>query len=61
MKFHFNFLNHYNNLLKPCNNFLISDFSVRKQGFNLAKHNSMKIKQYKRAVKCRFLPCETSL
>ena len=51
--------------MKPClifllldNNFLKQGFSATKQGFILPKHKSMKIKQYKKAVKRRFPPCE---
>ena len=43
-----------NNFLKLDNNFLISDFVTLKQGFNLVRHNNVKIKQYKRIAKRRF-------
>ena len=37
--------------LKSSNNFLKPCFSATKQGLIKAKHNSVKIKQYKRAIK----------
>ena len=48
------------NFLKSDNNLLKSDFSATKQGFIFTKHNNVKIKQYKRTLKLRFPPCETS-
>ena len=48
-------------LLKPCFKFLKSSNNLLKQGFNLAKHNNVKTKQYKRAIKRRSILIKSSL